>query len=475
MIKHWLAILLLLVCFCSCNKNEDHSRDAVSSKFTLFFVNDVHGHIDNFAKVKHIVDTERKVSDVLVASAGDLFSGNPVVDNHPNKGYPIIDLMNAIGFDIAAIGNHEFDYGADVLKERIEQSVFPWLCANAEALSQEFAQPKAYTTLTVGDLKVTFLGLVETGGSATTTIPSSHPWRVQDYVFTPANSVISDYSHTKSSEDADLLIALSHLGYSGYNSQLGDFQLAQKGFIDMIIGGHSHAIIDTVLYNTPIFQTGAYLNFLGKVEVEVKEKAIGSTKFTLIDLNSYPDFDIDLQNKIGTYNNQPELYEEIGYASQHHSKSATGCFYTHALREYMNADVCFQNTGGVRSTLDQGTIITREIYEISPFNNGTVLYQMPVRDIKAFLRRSGSGFYYSGVSINKVNGAIEIRDSNGHQIPDDYVLKVGVNDYIPAVHANYFPENGEIQALSAAETIIAFLKETNSAIDYSGCNSYFRY
>jgi 5'-nucleotidase len=100
---------------------------------------------------------------------------------------------------------------------------------------------------------------------------------------------------------------------------------------------------------------------------------------------------------------------------------------------------------------------------------------MTIQEIKDFLHGSDSGFNYSGIQIKKVNNAIEIPDKQGKKIPDDYVLKVGINDYIPAVHSSNFPENGEIQPLTAAETIIAYLESINGSVNYSDCYNYFRY
>ena len=80
----------------------------------------------------------------------------------------------------------------------------------------------------------------------------------------------------------------------------------------------------------------------------------------------------------------------------YHNTGEVGCFYPKALRMQMNVDVTFQNTGGIRTSLNAGDISRREIFEIGPFNNGTVIYEMTVADIKNFLMLSGSGFYSSG-------------------------------------------------------------------------------
>jgi 2',3'-cyclic-nucleotide 2'-phosphodiesterase (5'-nucleotidase family) len=433
-------------------------------------VNDVHGQLDNFAKVKYIVDLEREKTNVILACSGDVFSGNPVVDNYTEKGYPIIDIMNQTGFDIATIGNHEFDYGIETLDERISDSEFPWICANVDTKTSGLTQPPAYTTITTGDLDVTFLGFVETSGKQNAVIPSTHPWKVRDLEFTPALDITSQYMHTKTKEEADLFIALSHLGNAG------DFELARNhSFFDLIIGGHSHAFIDTTINNIPIFQAGSYLNYLGKIELSVSNRQVETIHFSWIDLNNYSEMDADLQTSIDEYNNWPELNEVIGYAAFDHSGYQVGCFYTDALRLQLDVDFSFQNTGGVRAGLKQGDITKRDIYEIDPFNNGTIIYEMTVAEVEEFLRGSESGFYYSGGSISKNGTEIIIRDLNGNEIPEDYMLKVGINDYIPAVHEIYFPDSGNIQPLSTAETIIAYLTDNEGEISYPQCYRYFRY
>lgn len=85
-------LFILLIFLFGCTK--DNIKQESVKNLTIFFVDDVHAQIDNFAKVKHIIDAERKITNVIVASNGDLFSGGPIVDNYKKKGFPIIDIMN---------------------------------------------------------------------------------------------------------------------------------------------------------------------------------------------------------------------------------------------------------------------------------------------------------------------------------------------------------------------------------------------
>ncbi len=474
--NRYIVLLFVILSIISCSKKKVDTIDEVTTKnLTIFFVNDQHGQIDNFSKIKHIVDNEKQNTNVIVASSGDMFSGNPIVDNYPEKGFPMIDLMNKVGFDIAVLGNHEFDYGEVNLKNRMEQADFYWVCANVDMGSTGVTEPYEYKTISIDNLKVTFLGLVETDGKEDAIIPSAHPWKVQNYSFERPENVMYKYSDIKQQENSDLYIALSHLGYNK-SYAMGDYQLAEQyPYFDLIIGGHSHQQINTTVNNMPIFQAGSNLNYLGKIELTVKEKNIETLNWHLIDLNTNANYDADLKVDIDEYNDLPYLKEVIGYSVIYHNNSKAGCFMADALRGKMNVDVSFQNSGGVRSDLDQGDITRREIFEISPFNNGTIIYNMSVSDIKNFLIGSSAGFYYSGIRIEQIGGNVQITDLNNNIISDNTILTVGVIDYIPAVYENYFPVNGNIQSRTDAETIMAYLEEINSQVNYPNSNNYFNY
>ena len=138
------------------------------TQLVILSTNDMHAHIDDYAKVAAFVDAERRAHPgrVVVLSGGDLFSGNPVVDHcdRPGKGYPIIDLMNRVGYRASAVGNHEFDYGQRALSDRIRQAAFPFLCANMHVgEGAEIRQPEPSTVIKVGRLRI---GIISGSGGA---------------------------------------------------------------------------------------------------------------------------------------------------------------------------------------------------------------------------------------------------------------------------------------------------------------------
>lgn len=450
-------------------------ENSTEKKLTIFITNDIHGKIDNFAKVKYLVDQEKEITNVLLTNAGDIFSGNPIVDNYPEKGFPIIDLMNRVGYDISVIGNHEFDYGETNLKNRMQQAEFKWICANVDAKSSVIPQPSPFVNITIDEIKVTFLGLVETDGKKNDIIPSTHPWRVKNLTFQNPGDIVSNYSNVKSEENSDLYIALTHIGHTKSNS-LGDFELAnQFPYFDLIIGGHSNGKINTVINNIPVFQAGNDLNYIGKIELTIKDKKVQSIDYNLIDLNALTNENPDIKKRINDYNDAPFFKEVIGFSQIYHDKFLVGNFAADALKLQLGVDVAFQNNGGVRSILNDGDITKKEIFQILPFNNPMIIYNMSVSEIKAFLKGSGSGFYYAGVIFEKSNNNVIVKDLNGNILSDRTILSVGVNDYIPAVFDTYFPTSNTVKAETDAETVINYLEKTSTQINYSSSNNFFRF
>lgn len=472
-IKQFLTIFLFSFFVLACSKDENTSSPIPQNntkELTIFHINDQHGKLDNFSKIKYIIDQEKELTNVMVVCGGDIFSGNPVVDNHNEKGFPMIDLMNKVGFDISTIGNHEFDYGEVILKDRFQQSNFEWVCANVNMNTTGIPEPNEYKTITKNNVKVTFLGLVETNGKENAIIPSTHPWRVQNLTFQKYTSVINNYAQIKETEDSDLYIALTHLGENT------DVSIANNySYFDAIIGGHSHSKTNTSVNNIPIFQAGSNLNYLGKIKLKIKNKNIESLSYDLINLTTYSNYDSSLKSIIDTYNEDANLDEVIGYANAYHSTSQVGYFYTDALRNEMNVDLTFQNSGGIRASLNEGDILKSEIYSIDPFNNGSVTYTITVAEIKNFLKNSGSGFYYSGGTIEQQGTDIVIKNETQEILSDNFNLKIGLNDYIPAVYDSYFTQTPTFLPYTTAEAIINYLDNNSSPINFTNYNNYFKF
>ncbi|WP_299524517.1 bifunctional UDP-sugar hydrolase/5'-nucleotidase [uncultured Lutibacter sp.] len=472
-LKIFLTYTLFSFLIIACSKNENNTipiPQNTSKEVTIFHINDQHGSLENFSKIKYIIDKEKEETNVMVVCGGDIFSGNPVVDNHDKKGFPMIDLMNKVGFDISTIGNHEFDYGEVILKDRFQQAQFSWICANVDMNTSGIPEPNEYKTIIKNDVKITFLGLVETNGKEDDIIPSTHPWRVQNLTFQKYNSVIDNYSQIKETENSDLYIALTHLGENTDKNIATNYP-----YFDLIIGGHSHSKTNTTVNNIPIFQAGSNLNYLGKIKLTIKDKEIENLTYDLINLSTYSNYDSTLKSLIDTYNENANLDQVIGFSEAYHGRAQVGFFYTDVLKNEMNVDITFQNTGGVRADLNEGDILKREIYTIDPFNNGSVTYTMTVAEIKNFLKGSGSGFYYSGGKIEQDGNEIVIKNDANDILSNNTNLTIGINDYIPAVYDTYFTQTPTFLPYTTAEAIINYLSNNSSPINFTNYNNYFKF
>lgn len=470
----WLVIFVWILTWTGCHESQNEFFIPVveapkHESLTIFFINDQHGELNNFAKIKHIVDGARDSLNVLLVCAGDMFSGNVIVDQYTEKGYPMIDVMNRTGFDVSVVGNHEFDYGQDILKKRMEQAEFDWVCANLSVGQSGLPQPLPYVTLHVGDLKVTILGLVETFGKPGAVIPATHPWRVLGLDFQKYTDVLPAYENLKTETESDLFIALTHLGSES------DRQLANKPLdLDLIIGGHSHEIINEKVNNIPIVQTGANLQYLGQINLEITEKEVTDYTVKMIPLNTYPYVDESLKSIIDSYNDAPEFEEIVGYNMTYLNSTELGCFYTTALKDYLGTDCSFQNRGGIRAGINAGAITKLEIYDMDPFNNNSVIFTMTVFDIKRFFEQTKAGEHVTGIQLVQAQNELLIYDETGREMQDQEIITIGINDYIPAVYEDYFPlEKAKIQEFTTAEAIIKYLKTIEDTLDYAGCNRYF--
>jgi 5'-nucleotidase/UDP-sugar diphosphatase len=432
----------------------------------IFSINDPHGSIDNFPRLKTLIENERALNNkVFFVSAGDIFSGNPIVDYHPNKGYPIIDLLNDCDLDISVIGNHEFDYGQDVLNARIEQADFPFICDNVYGASGALNNINGYELITKDNFSIAFVGVVETGSPGLH--PLTHPKKIEGLSFSEGLESFPKYKNLKTEQNADLFVALTHYGHNKDKQILENYP-----FVDLVIGGHTDREYGYFHENGYMIMSGSYLNKVSKTTLTVTNKVITDFQFELIDLSdTLLPIDTAMKIKVDNYNNQPEFYQVIGNAETHHDKSEVGCLYTDALRNVTGADFVIQNMGGIRADLDQGDITPYDIYAIDPFGNGLDTFQMTVTQLRNFLNEYPSSFSYSTLlEIYKdQNQNYQFKD-NGELLGDNDIVDFCLNDYISNVYSEYFPASYYTYELTTADYIIEYIRDNHIGnINYQDC------
>ena len=246
----------------------------LDGKTVILHTNDVHGSIELYAKVAAMKgDYEAQGAQVILADAGDYSQGTVYVS--VNKGKDAVTMMNAAGYDVATIGNHEFDYGYAQLKTNLESAKFEVVCANV--LQDGSPVFDAYRKINKGGVQVAFVGL-ETPEAQT----KANPALIQGLTFLAGDEM---YAAVQTQVDAartagaDIVIVLSHLGVDSSSEPNTSYDLYKKvNGIDFIIDGHSHTVMTKGPEGEPIQSTGTALNNIGVITIDNATKKIESNE-----------------------------------------------------------------------------------------------------------------------------------------------------------------------------------------------------
>ena len=246
----------------------------LDGKTVILHTNDVHGSIELYAKVAAMKDDyEAQGAQVILADAGDYSQGTVYVS--VNKGKDAVTMMNAAGYDVATIGNHEFDYGYAQLKSNLNSAGFKVVCANV--LQDGSPVFDAYTMINKGGVQVAFVGL-ETPEAQT----KANPALIQGLTFLAGDEM---YAAVQTQVDAartagaDIVIVLTHLGVDSSSEPNTSYDLYKKVHdIDFIIDGHSHTVMTKGPEGEPIQSTGTALNNIGVITIDNATKKIESNE-----------------------------------------------------------------------------------------------------------------------------------------------------------------------------------------------------
>ena len=440
------------------------------TEIVILSVNDMHANIDMFPKFATMVDSLRVVyPDLLLFSAGDNRTGNPVNDQYDPVNYPMIELMNQTGFDLCAVGNHEWDGNSMSLQNDIERAKFPFLCANVFIPNSVDLDIKPFVTMEHQGVKVAVIGLIEVRHD---NIPGAHPDNLKSVRFKRPEVVLPDYKYLRNQND--VVILLSHCGFED------DMELAQANpWIDAIIGGHTHTLIEhpSETNGVLITQSGSHLKHATLVKLRVKGHKVVGKEAIVLDVNKVRKGKPKIKKLVNEFNDAPALNEPIATAkTKFENPEELGCMMTDAIREMSGADFAFQNTGGVRvNYLKQGPITVKDVYSIDPFNNEVVMYQMTGEQVKKFIvnsykKNGGYPSFVSGMtySISDDGGRINayIRPDKGG-FGKNTIYKVAFNSYMASTVNIESVDEGRSMFMTSEEMMIAYLRK-HKVVDYQG-------
>jgi 2',3'-cyclic-nucleotide 2'-phosphodiesterase (5'-nucleotidase family) len=433
---------LLILVLISCNK--DPETPVIEKQvLTVFYTNDEHGWMEPFddlaggasgmlGRWKEVEGYDESDS-YLVLSGGDMWTG-PAISSWFN-GESMVDVMNTMGYDAAAIGNHEFDFTVDGLIENNSKMDFPLLSANIREKSSgeipSFAKP--YLITKSGDIDIGIIGL-----SSISTSFSTFPAYVEQFEFIDYEVAIEEYAPILQTEGVEILLIIGHLCE---NEMQALVPVAKKYDVAFIGGGHCHQIVTKEIDGIALVQSASYLAAYVKVEIEYfPETKVTNIKSNQLVINERGFSDQTVEEVINSWRAQAdsELAVKIGYCAETIENGsiemgnmvADSWFYT-----FPNADVSITNSGGIRQDIQQGDISVETIIGLLPFKN--TLYELDLTG--AELIDCSTNYLVGG--MNTING---YSLSDGTPIYYDSVYTVLTTDYLYSVSSNkmstYDPE-----------------------------------
>ena len=387
------------------------AAEPAANDIVIFYTNDIHTYIDNhmgegsengltYSKIAALKDA---YPQALLVDAGDHIQGTAY--GQMDSGQTIIDLMNAAGYDLATLGNHEFDYGQEGrIQVTDEWADFPYISANFYHEKDGTPQDTvldSYQILEANGKKIAFVGI-----TTPETITSSAPSYFQDengaYIYgIAAGSDGSDlYKAVQTAinqvqaEGADHIIALGHLGMDPSSKPwTSQDVIANTAGLDAFIDGHSHTVMEQEMLadkdgnEVLLTQTGSYLNAIGRLTISA-DGTITAALLDSEDLSSLaPDKDVlaiedawigEVNDKLGEVIGYSEVtfdnYDSDGNRLVRRQSTNTGDFAADALyylfdEMEMDVDAAVMNGGGIRNAGLAGELSYLDCKEIHPFGN----------------------------------------------------------------------------------------------------------
>ncbi|UCH75175.1 MAG: 5'-nucleotidase C-terminal domain-containing protein [Rhodospirillales bacterium] len=482
----WPAVAVLLLAL-------PLAAAAEPTKITFLHVNDVYEISPKrgqggFAELMSLLKAERAAAQHSITTfGGDLIS--PSVMSGLTKGTQMIELMNAVGVDVAVPGNHEFDFGPEIAAQRIGESKFPWLGTNVLGRDGKPAAGMVdLHTVKAGDFTVGFFGLL-----APETDTLSSPGGEISFASITATATTS----VKKLQDmgADVIVALTHLDMAT------DIALAREvEGIHAILGGHDHDPIVWRAGSVPILKAGYDAHHLGALDLSVEwVESRGRKRLQVVPawrLTSTagvtPDSDIKaivdghnarLDEALNVPVGKVAVLLDSQRASVRTRETNIGNLIADAMRKAVGADIAITNGGGIRGdrTYDAGTVLTRkDVLTELPFGNVTVLLELSGADVVAALENGVSQVEKTAGRFPQVSGLSLVYDPaatagsrvvsvkvGGAALDPAKIYRVATNDYMAGGGDGYAAlEKGKALIDASGGTLMA-----TTVMDYIAANA----
>ena len=445
-----------------------HVQNKPIEPIVILYENDVHCEVEGYSKLLAMKnELAETYAHVGVVSVGDFVQGGTL--GAVSKGEYIVNLMNLVGYDAIALGNHEFDYQIERLTELCEMSNTKFICSNFAKIGEDESYFQPYTIVSYGNVDIAYISIV-----TPKTITSSYPSQFKNedgqiiYTFNDDHlaELVQENIDAAEKAGADYVVALSHIGYSEAEGvfDVTDIIENTEG-LDVVLDAHAHLVIEeTVMKDKSgedvlLSSTGTKFEYIGQLTITeegLHTKLIETASYETTDssIDAYiaqiQESYAELGNrKIAESNVNLITHDEAGNRLVRNAETNLGNLCADALRVVTGAQISFVNGGGLRDAIGAGDVTFNDIYSVFPFNNqvvtaeitGQILLDMLEMAVKSYPEEAGAFPHVSGVTFS-VNTAIEPAvqlDENGFftQVTGEYrvynvqILDEATGTYLP--------------------------------------------
>lgn len=380
------------------------AQEIKSDDIVILYENDVHCAVEGYSKLSGMKkELLQAHSHVGVVSCGDYVQGNSL--GVISRGGYAVELMNLVGYDAVALGNHEFDFRLDRLEELIGMMNTAPVCCNFQKIGEDSPYFDPYKIVSYGDIDVAYIGI-----TTPHTITSSSPAQFKDengeykYTFNPQTlyDLVQENIDAAEAEGADYVIAISHIGYAE-DEVYGDLEdvedlIRNTEGLDVVLDGHSHSVIEDMRIadregnEVLLSSTGTKFEYIGKLTI-----ANGEFTTELIRTEDYQGTDPVIDARIAEINEEYNALGErkVAYSDvdliTHNadgdrlvrmSETNLGDLCADAMRYAVDADIGYLNGGGIRAEIKNGDVTFNDLLAVFPFNNTVVLAEVSGQTIK---------------------------------------------------------------------------------------------
>lgn len=403
----------------------------------ILYDNDVHCNVDSYEDMAALKKEMQEQSNyVSVVSCGDYLQGDVI--GAISKGKAIVQIMNKVGYDVVAIGNHEFDYGVPRLKSLVKSMNAKVVAGNFVKKSTGKPVFRSYTIKTYGKRKVAFVG-VTTPESFTKSTPAyfqnSKGEFIYDFYGDSTGKLLAErvqkVVNTARKNGADYVVALTHMGTEGVTTQWDVQHLIKNTYgIDVVLDGHSHSTVPSMKVKNKngkkitVSSTGTKFSNIGQLVIR-KNGSITTELIPIDEEHQYEDaetkayidqvkakYDKRLNQVIGKTEVDLTTLGANGERAIRNAETNMGDFCTDAVRSVMDADVAIINGGGIRADIAAGDITYKDLVSVFPWNNELCVIEATGQQIKDALELGAKNYPEENGGFMQVSGMKYVIDAS---------------------------------------------------------------